>query len=117
MKRCPRCHQVMKHKPTKNGYGQDICPYCEYVEGDCIAPSTWACKKCGEVLLDQGVYNRLHCPECKTKLICVTAEHSRVSGAGTGDPELELGLELLIEVQEADLNLGTELLRDAQNDN
>jgi hypothetical protein len=45
---------------------------------------------------------------------CLVAKPSGVSGTGTGDALLELGLELLIEVQEADLNLGTDLLRDSQ---
>jgi len=143
MKTCARCHEEWKYKPKTQllttceecgaiipnrdhclycgcsrhkSERKSICPHCGYVEGEALVPSAWACEECSNTILDHGGEIRPTCSECGSQMSCLVAKPSGVTGAGTNDPELELGLEILLEVQEADLNLGTELFRDAQED-
>ena len=144
MKSCARCHEAWSYKPKTQlivtcgkckaiipdrgscmycgctdhpkSERRDICPHCGYVEGESLVPSAWACEECAYTDLDHGGDLRPICPECGSQMSCLVAKPSGVCGAGIGDPQLEMGLELLMEAQEADLNLGSELLRDAQED-
>jgi len=116
MKKCAKCHQAWEFRPRTDEQGRAICPHCGYVAGESLVPSAWACEECANTILDHGGDDRPICEECGSQMSCLTAKPSGVSGAGTDDLGLEMGLELLMEAQEADLNLGSELLRDAQED-
>lgn len=142
MKKCARCHEDWIYKPKTQflttcgecgamipnrgscnycgctnhprSVRRAICPHCGYVEGEALVPSAWACEECAHTILDHGGDKRPMCSECNSQMSCLIAKPSGVCGAGTGDLQLEMGLELLVEAQEPDLNLGTELLREAQ---
>lgn len=101
MQSCARCHEEWAYKPKTNEQGNSICPHCGYVEGEALVPSAWACEECANTILDHGGDYRPICAECGSQMSCLVAKPSGVSGVGTGDPVLEMGLELLIEVQEA----------------
>lgn len=114
MKSCARCHEAWTYKTKTDENGKAICPHCGYVEGESLVPSAWACEECAHTILDHGGDLRPVCSECGSQMSCLVAKPSGVYGAGTDDPGLELGLDLLWEAQEVDLGFGTDLLNDAQ---
>ena len=45
-------------------------------------------------------------------MACFSAQPSKVHGCGIGNKDLDLGYNLLIDAQELDLELGTDILQD-----
>jgi len=113
--RCGRCHKIIGER-IANSDSKLYCPLCGYIEGDAVVPSAWTCEECGEVTLHHGGDERPKCEECGSIMSCLTAKPSDINGVGLGIADLDLGYELLIDAQEADLTLGSELLRDTQNE-
>lgn len=138
--RCEKCHLALtavKFTSEKDPY----CPHCGHVFGTSVQPSVWACEECGETVL--GLKNhdkRPWCDCCKVALSCLSAQPSRIHGAGTGDADLDYGLATLMEAQGAvlfdlfdietqvrrvadrvaqerknELKLGSDILRDSQS--
>ncbi len=129
--RCDKCHLLVIVRVKLTSEGEPYCPRCGHVFGTSVAPASWVCEDCGEIILHTVPGEvRPWCISCKTPLSCLSAKPSRISGVGTGDADLEYGFEFLCEAQEmlkldvrpilekhkADLDLGSDILRDCQND-
>lgn len=114
--RCEKCHDEIL-SPRLTSEGDPYCQHCGHVFGHSVQPSVWVCEGCGDVRLDiVAGDDRPYCNEgCNTPLTCMQAQPSRLYGAGTGDDDLELGLAMLYEAQEAELELGSDILRDSQS--
>ncbi len=126
--RCDKCHEVLKFVKLTSEK-DPFCHHCGHVLGHCIQPSSWVCGACGDVILCHGGNMRPGCIHCGLPMNALSAQPSRIHGVGTGDAELDCGFELLCEAQkvlkldirpilekhEADLDLGSEILRDSQS--
>lgn len=110
--RCDRCHERLILPLKVTCEKEPYCISCGHILGHCLQPSVWACEECGDIVLHHGGDDRPRCKECGSPLSVLTVHHSRVHGAGTGDADLELGLALLYDAQEADLILGSDILKD-----
>lgn len=110
--RCDKCHMVLITPLKVTSEKEPFCPHCGHTLGHCLQPVPWVCEDCGDIVLHHGGDERPRCAECKTPLSCLTAQPSRVHGCGIGDRDLDLGYDLLIGAQEADLILGSDILKD-----
>jgi len=98
--RCDRCHEVLSWTEVKlTSENEPYCNHCGYVFGMSIAPSVWACD-CGETVLDHGG-DRPHCVDCEVPMICQHATASRVHSTIGDNPDLDQGLAMLLDAQEA----------------
>lgn len=113
MARCDKCHEILKFVRLTSER-DPYCHRCGHILGHCLQPSSWVCDECGDIVLDDGGDTRPGCDECGSPMTALSARPSRVHGAGTGDTALELGLASLMGAQEADLELGNDILRDSQ---
>jgi hypothetical protein len=116
-KQCGRCHTKIDKPQVIDKFRQPICPHCGYIEGSPVTPCIWVCEECGEIDIDHGTDKKPICPDCGVgfPMSVARAGHSPINGAGLGDYDLDLGLDLLISAQAVDLELGSQLLRDAQD--
>lgn len=115
MTRCEKCHLILCTPPKTTSEKDPYCNHCGHVLGTSVQPSVWVCEDCGDTILGLKDHDRRPwCRDCGVPMSCLTVQPSRIHGAGTGDIDLDLGLDLLIEVQGAALQLGTSLLKDAQ---
>ncbi len=110
--RCDRCHEVIPEYPKLTSESEPYCSHCGYVLGTSVQPSPWTCEECGDIILHHGGDERPWCQECQVPLSCLAAHPSRVHGCGIGDADLDLGYDLLIDAQEANLILGSDILKD-----
>lgn len=111
--RCDRCHNVFFVGAMKStSEGDPYCPTCGFVFGTSVAPASWVCEDCAEVVLDHGDEDRPWCKNCELPMSCVRATASSVHGAGTGIADLDLGLVLLLESEEALMVKGGNILKD-----
>lgn len=113
--RCEKCHEMLTK--TKLTNEQDpYCQHCGHVFGTSVQPAAWTCEECGDIKLDLQCHDdRPWCPRCDIPMSCLSAQPSRIHGAGTGDEDLDYGLAFLYEAQGADLELGADILRDSQS--
>jgi hypothetical protein len=111
-KKCDRCHEDVPENPKLTSESEPYCSHCGYVFGTSIAPAVWACG-CGETVLNHGGDEIPFCVDCEVPMTCAHATASNVHGVATGIADLDLGLELLIDAQEVDLELGSDILRDS----
>ncbi len=113
--RCEKCHMVLIAPLKVTSEKDPYCMHCGHVLGTSVQPASWACEECSEIVLDTRPDDRPWCGDCKVPMSCLSAQPSRINGAGTGDADLDYGMGFLIEAQGAVLELGTELLRDNQS--
>ena len=112
--KCDRCHEDVPANPKLTSESEPYCSHCGFVFGTSVRASIWVCEECGDAVLDHGGSDeRPACKECKVPLSCLIARPSNIHGAGI-DAELDLGLALLYDAQDADLLLGGDILRDMQ---
>ena len=113
---CDKCHRILTTPLSVTSEKEQYCTHCGHTLGHCIQPSVWTCEECGDIGLHHGGDNRPVCEECGSVMACFSAPPSRVHGAETGDADLELGLAFLMEAQEVDLILGSDILKDMTGD-
>jgi len=113
MSKCERCHEEIPQSPKLTSESEPYCSHCGHVFGTSIAPSAWFCD-CGKLTIHHGGDERPFCLQCEVPMNCRRAVASSVHGAATGITDLDLGLAILCEAQEADLTLGSDILRDMQ---
>jgi len=109
---CDKCHKVLNAPLKTTSENEPFCEHCGHTLGHCIQPSVWSCEGCGEVILHHGGDDRPRCGDCKSVMACFSAQPSKVHGCGIGNKDLDLGYNLLIDAQELDLELGTDILQD-----
>ena len=109
--RCDRCHEpVIMQFAKLTSESEPYCSHCGFVFGTSIAPASWVCEDCSEVVLDHGGEERPWCETCKVPMSCLKATASAVHGAGTGFPDLEYGLAFFFSAQESLLCEGGDIL-------
>jgi len=114
---CDKCHKVLIPPLKVTGEQEPFCEHCGHTLGHCIQPSVWSCEECGEVILHHGGDDRPRCSECNSVMVCFSAQPSKVHGCGINDQALDLGYNLLVDAQEADLILGSDILSDMAEEN
>ena len=107
--KCDRCLEERPSNPKLTSESEPYCSHCGFIFGTCVAPSTWACD-CGNVKVHHGGDDRPHCNVCEVPMNCWRAGVSPVHGVSTGVPELDLGLELLLEAEDGMMSLGSDML-------
>lgn len=112
--RCDRCHEPVIIQFAKlTSESEPYCQHCGFVFGTSVAPASWVCEDCAEVVLDHGGEDRPWCETCELPMSCVRATASSVHGAGTGIANLDLGLILLLKSEEALMVKGGNILKDS----
>lgn len=112
--RCERCHETLVTKLTSES--DPYCTACGHVLGTSVQPAVWTCEECGEITLGLKDHDEHPwCDDCRVPLSCLSAQPSRIHGAETGDEDMDLGRSILVEAQEAELELGSDLLKDSQS--
>jgi len=98
--RCDKCHKVLVTELTSES--DPYCTACGHVVGTSVQPAIWACDQCGDTFPDwKSRENHVApvCDDCQQPMSCVKAWPSKIHGAETGDADLDLGLELLRDAQ------------------
>lgn len=100
--RCEKCHVVLCTPLKTTSEDDPYCCHCGHVLGTSVQPASWVCTDCGEIKLALKNHEfRPWCGDCSKPMSCLSAQPSRVHGAGTGDADLDYGLDFLIEAQGA----------------
>ena len=98
MRICECCHQPIVNIQMLTPGGETVCPHCGFCKGGTQA-TVWVCEECGELINDYGGDLRPVCPGCGEDLVAYVAHPSQIQGVGTGDKDLEMGLDILMDAQ------------------